>query len=199
MNHPDKQHLSSDQIAQQLGPYSRRRFLKGSVAVAMATSTVLTLGCGSPDPVQPDLKALSPTQQQLFARLTSVLLPTAGTTLFPVEQTPVLRNLDHLFEGLDEKVRGDLGGAIGLFEYGSLVLGGYFSRFSKLSDTDAVAYIESWQNGNSIQRGIITTLKKLVYASYWREESTWVAVDYDGPVSERWGIPSLGNAPLPAE
>lgn len=186
-------------VAQQLAPYSRRTFLKGGMAVAMATSVSLTLGCSSETALHPELTALSASQQSLFQRLIQILLPTAGTPFASAEKVPVLANINHLFDGLDPKVREDLGGALGLFEYGSLVLGGHFTRFTRLNDADAVAYIESWQSGNDIQRGIVTTLKKLVYASYWRDESTWAAVDYDGPVSVRWGIPSLGNAPLPAE
>lgn len=128
-----------------------------------------------------------------------LLLPVQDTDLVPTESVPVLANIDHLFAVLDKKLLGDLSLGIRLFEYAPLVTSGHFSRFTRLDDTSAIAYIEAWQNGNSIQRGIVTTIKKLVYACYWREEKTWAAVEFDGPVSDRWGLPSLGNAPLPAE
>ncbi len=191
--------MLSAQIEAGLGPLNRRAFLKAGLGAAVTVSSVLTLGCSSEAPVDSALKALSPSQQQLFQRFIAVLLPTQGTSLVPTESIPVLANIDHLFAGLDAKVLSDLSGATTLFEYGSVLLGGHFSRFTKLDDAGAIAYIDSWQNGNSIQRGIVTTLKKMVYASYWRDEKTWASVDYDGPVSERWGLPSLGNAPLPAE
>lgn len=189
----------SDRVAQELAPLSRRVFLKAGLGVAMATGTVMTLGCSSEPPVDSTLKTLTVSQQALFARLTEVVLPTRGTALAPISDVPVLANIDKLFSGLHPAVLDDLAGAIMLFEYGSLFMGGHFTRFTRLSDADAVAYIDAWQNGNSIQRGVVTTLKKMVYASYWRDEKTWAPVDYDGPVTVRWGLPSLGNAPLPAE
>ena len=199
MANSNNNQILSDQIQQDLAPLNRRAFLKAGVGLAVAGTAVLTFGCSSEVPVDPTLSGLSPSQQVLFQRLISVLLPTTGTAMTAVDQIPVLRNIDHLFSGLHPKVSEDLQGATTLFEYGSVVLGGHFSRFTKLGDDEARAYIEDWQNGNSIQRGVITTLKKMVYASYWRDEKTWVPVDYDGPVSVRWGLPSLGNAPLPTE
>lgn len=189
----------SAQIEAGLAPLNRRAFLKAGLGVAVAATSLMTLGCSSEAPVNAALKTLSASQQALFQRMIQILLPTKGTSLAPADSVPVLANIDHLFSGLDAKVLGDLEGATMLFEHGSLLLGGHFSRFTRLDDADALAYIESWQNGNSLQRGIVTTLKKMVYASYWRDEKTWAPVDYDGPVTERWGLPSLGNAPLPAE
>ena len=115
----------------------------------------------------------------------------------PLESVPVIANLDHLFSVMDPKVRSDLGTVVDLFEHASLVTGWHFSRFSRLSSEEAVAYIDAWQSGHPIQQGIITVLKKLVYASYWREEVTWKPLEFDGPVSVKWGLASLGEAPLP--
>lgn len=189
----------SARLAEDLAALSRRAFLKAGLVTAIGTSTLLTMGCSSEAPLDPGLKVLTPSQQALFARLVDVLLPTQGTAMADTRSVPVLANVDHLLAGLEPKVREDLGAAMMLFEYGSLVLGGHFSRFTRLDDADAIAYIEDWQHGNTIQRGVAATLKRLVYASYWRDEKTWAPVDYDGPVTVRWGLPSLGNAPLPAE
>ena len=189
----------SARLADDLAPLNRRAFLKAGLVTAIGTSTLLTMGCSSEAPLDPGLKVFTPSQQALFARLVDVLLPTQGTAMADTRSVPVLANVDHLLAGLEPKVREDLGAAMMLFEYGSLVLGGHFSRFTRLDDADAIAYIEDWQHGNTIQRGVAATLKRLVYASYWRDEKTWAPVDYDGPVTVRWGLPSLGNAPLPAE
>lgn len=189
----------SARLAEDLAPLNRRAFLKAGLVTAIGTSTLLTMGCSSEAPFDSGLKVLTPSQQALFARLVDVLLPTQGTAMADTRSVPVLANVDHLLAGLEPKVREDLGAAMMLFEYGSLVLGGHFSRFTRLDDADAIAYIEDWQHGNTIQRGVAATLKRLVYASYWRDEKTWAPVDYDGPVTVRWGLPSLGNAPLPAE
>ena len=145
----------SAQIQDGLAPLNRRAFLKAGLGVAVAASSVLTLGCSSEVPVDPALKALSASQQALFQRMTHILLPTKGTSLASVDSVPVLANINQLFSGLDAKVLGDLEGATMLFEHGSLLLGGHFSRFTRLDDAGALAYIESWQNGNSLQRGIV--------------------------------------------
>lgn len=194
---PSKQALAR-QVEQDLGGLSRRTLVKGVLLLTAGAATLGVAGC-SRKTSAPGLKVLTASEEPVFARLIQVLLPTSGTALAPVEKVPVVSNIDHLFQMLDPKVRSDLGSAVTLFEYGSLVMGGHFTRFPNLDDGAAVAYIDQWQNGGSIQRGIVTTLKKLVYASYWRDESTWPAVEFDGPVSVRWGLPSLGNAPLPVE
>ncbi len=199
MVNPIKNKALSAQVASQLAPFSRRSFIKAGIGVAVSSSSLLTLGCSSEPAIDSSLSALTASQQKLFSRLISLLLPTSGTDMTAVETVPVLGNINHLFASLESKVLGDLSGATTLFEYGAVLLGGEWSRFTKLSDAAALSYIEDWQNGNTIQRGIATTLKKMVYASYWRDESTWAPLDYDGPVSVRWGLPSLGNAPLPAE
>ena len=187
----------SEQVAAGLRPFSRRALLKGGTALALSASISLTLGCSQEHAVPSGLKVMTSGQKALFERLSQVLLPTAGTKMTPLEKVPVVENIDHLLMELPAHIRSDLGSAISLFDYGSLILGGHFSRFIHLNDADAIAYIDRWQNSNSIQRGIVTTLKKLVYVAYWRDESTWPPVEFDGPVSVRWGLPSLGNAPLP--
>ena len=78
-------------------------------------------------------------------------------------------------------------------------LGWHFSSFIKLDQASAVGYVDRWQSGNELQRGVMTALKKLVYTAYWRDERTWAAVSFDGPVSDKWGLKNLGNAPMPAE
>ena len=107
--------------------------------------------------------------------------------------------VDGILADMEPAVLADLDKAVTLFEYGSGLVTGRFSRFSTLSDADAVAVLDEWQNGASLQRGIATVFKKLVYLAYWRHPDTWSAVEFDGPVSVKWGLPSLGNAPLPAE
>ena len=36
-----------------------------------------------------------------------------------------------------------------------------------------------------------------VCVNYWRDQRAAARIDYDGPVTQKWGIPRLGNAPLP--
>lgn len=188
-----------NEIVSALAPMKRRRFL------TMAVHGLLVAGAGSlvsactESPVG-DMdagKALSSSQMAFFQRLAQILLPTDGTEMAPLESVPVLRNLDEMFNGMSAQIRSDLGKAIDLFEYGGLVMGWNFSRFTRMSEQDAVLYIDSWQAGHPVLLGIATVLKKLVYAAYWRDARTWGALQFAGPVSETWGLPSLGEAPLP--
>ena len=188
-----------NELESALVPMKRRRFM------TLTAHSALVLGMGSlvsscsrhpAGELEPG-KALSSEQVAFFTHFAGILLPTEGTSMTPLNEVPVIENLDHLFESMDPKVRSDLGMVVGLFEHAPLVTGWHFSRFSRLPEAEAVAYIDAWQSGHPIQQGIITVLKKLVYASYWRDDSTWKPLEFDGPVSVKWGLPSLGEAPLP--
>ncbi len=41
------------------------------------------------------------------------------------------------------------------------------------------------------------TLKGRVQLSYWANPASWEPLGYDGPMTKRLGLKSLGNAPLP--
>ena len=68
-----------------------------------------------------------------------------------------------------------------------------------LEQADAIRFFDNWSKGNTIQRTLSSVVKQFVYVSYWRDPATWGPIRFDGPVSDRWGIPSLGNTPLPVE
>ena len=182
-----------------LAPMKRRRFMSLTAhgTLVLGLGSVVTACSKHPVSEVSPGKVLSKDQVAFFTYFSRILLPTDGTEMVALEKVPVIANLDHLFMSMDAKVRSDLGMVIDLFEHASLITGWYFSRFSRMSPEDAVIYIDAWQSGHPIQQGIITVLKKLVYASYWREEITWAPLEFDGPVSEKWGLPSLGEAPLP--
>jgi len=38
---------------------------------------------------------------------------------------------------------------------------------------------------------------KLTHTGYWMDERTWPAIEFDGAVTKKWGIPSRGNQPAP--
>lgn len=199
MSNPIRSELLQDEIGQALAPMRRRRFLALAVHTTLVAGAGTVLAACSEHPVG-DVKggkALSAEQVAFFTHFSQIVLPTEGTDMTPLSSVPVIQNLDHLFSGMDSEVLSGLGMAIDLFEHGSLVMGWHFSRFSRMPTADAITYIDAWQSGHHIQQGIISVLKKLVYASYWRDERTWAPLSFDGPVSEKWGLPSLGEAPLP--
>jgi hypothetical protein len=44
---------------------------------------------------------------------------------------------------------------------------------------------------------VVSSLKMLLTLGYWQDIRTWPSLQYDGPVTEKWGIRRLGNAPMP--
>ena len=168
---------------------TRRRFLKwglvGSAGVAAAAAGGFALLRLSPldDRPKPDwADGLSRQEYHLFDRARVALLPTVGTDLTPSDQVPVVRNVQGILGFMDAATRK-------VFFHGK--------RFVDLDEATARDYFDAWSRGNVVQRTLGTVIKQLTYTSYWRDESTWGPVEFDGPVSDRWGIAYLGNAPLP--
>jgi hypothetical protein len=204
MNEPAKSPMSAtpeqpiDVLLAPLGAMTRRKWLKNVLVLTAASGAVYC--APSKQPVLPtDLTSLTPGEFSLFQKVIAIFLPVEKAGLLPAGQVPLMRNIDRLFKNIHPKVRGDLGIGLKLFQYGSIFLGWHFTSFDKLSDADAIAYCNKWQNGNMIQRGVFGALKQIVFMSYWREPATWGPIGYEGPVSRKNGYVSLGNAPLPLE
>jgi len=179
---------------------SRRGFLKAGMATASGIATLLTLGCSKQEEALPQgFESLLPQHIKVFRHLTKVLFPISHSSLLNPAQIPVVENIDRMLSGLDAELLKDLHGLIDLFNYGPYITEFKFRSFVELSEAEALDYLESWQNdGIFVQRAIVSTFKKFVYASYWREDQTWPAVEFDGPVSKAWQLQPLGNAPLPS-
>ena len=128
-----------------------------------------------------------------------MLLPLSGTRLASIDTVPVLHNIDAMMGLLSQSVRKELAAGLAVFDYAALVSGWHGKRFIDLDSNEAVAYFDRWSQGNSVQRALATVIKKFVYVAYWRDPATWPAIEFDGPVSDRWGLPSLGNTPMPNE
>lgn len=173
--------------------WRRRSFLRGSLMLAGAASSGLLLGC---QPANTPVGSAAPMLMKVLNRLEPVALPDVPP-LVPASRVDIDRYIQELLALMDPQILKDLDGAATLFEFGSSVLGWHFARFTSLADADVMEYVERWQNGVSMQRAIVTVFKKLLYASYWRDPATWVPLSFDGPVSVKWGLPSLGNAPFP--
>lgn len=197
---------AADKAAEPVSRLGRRPFLKavlwggaGLVAIAGGTFAVLRRSPVDDEPVPDWVKNLTAGEYHLFNHLIPILIPTAGSTLTPVDKVPVLRNIDHMFGMIVPHVRKDLNKGLVLFDNAAVISGWHGKRVVDLKPEEAAAYFDAWSRGNSIQRALESTVKKFVYSSYWREPVTWQPVEFDGPVSDKWGIAYLGNAPLPAE
>ena len=187
---------------------SRRRFLKTALAVSAAGIAVLggtfAFLARSPKDAQPkpaSIAALSDSEYHLFVAVCAAALPGEDNAqgLVPWTQLPVLANIYHLIAGVPADARGDVTKAFVLLDNAAIVSGLHGRRFVDLTVEDARAYLVAWNHGNEIQRAISNLARKLAYIAYWRESVTWPAIEYDGPVVAKWGLPRYGNAPLPLD
>ena len=142
---------------------------------------------------------LTPEERELLASFSETLIPTEGTSLVPISDVPVVDNIAAGMALFDEPTLEEVRTALKLFDYGPYVIGFHFKRFSKLSLPDREAYIRRWEDGVTIQRGVVDLLKKLSFIGYWQSIEACQAVGYRGPVSIEGGVPYLGNAPMPTE
>lgn len=182
-----------------LEPLSRRRFLSSSVHIAVTAGVVLALprqvlAAGKTDGMPPGIKHLSELEYRVFDKLRLVMLPTQKYSLPSSTEVPVMQNVDVWVGKLNQRTRLLLTLGAETIEYGSLYR---FSRFSHMPDDKAARHVHNWQTGNVMQRGVMSSLKMLVTLGYWQDTRTWPALQYDGPVTEKWGIRRLGNAPMP--
>jgi hypothetical protein len=171
-----------------LEPLSRRRFLTSGVRLAAAAGTLAALPAqvlAAETPGLPEgIKNITELEYRVFNKLRVIMLPTEKYELPSSEEIPVMQNLDVWVGKLNQRTRLLLTLGVQTIEYGSLYR---FSRFSAMSD----------KTGNVLQRGVMSSLKMLITLAYWQDIRTWPALQYDGPVTEKWGIRRLGNAPLP--
>lgn len=184
-------------VETQLSGLSRRHFLKAGLVLGTAAASALTYPvralADSTTPI--GIRYLSNTEYQLFDKLRIIFLPTQHFTNLPsTTQVPVMENLDHLVGRMNSDTRFLLGLGAKTLEYSTLYK---FSRFSSLSDKQAVNQVRSWQGGLAFQGGLVVSMKTLLGIAYWRDPRTWDALEYDGPVTAKWGIRRLGNLPVP--
>lgn len=198
-------YLLDKQLRADLRPLSRRRFLKaglllGGGALALAAGGFAVFRRSEQDrlPVPAGLKTLTAQEYLLFSRLARLILPTAGTTLADVASVPVVSHVDGLLAGLEPDIRKQLGMGLALFDNAAILTGGHWGRFVDLPDAEAAQYLHAWLNSTQLPlRAVAGAVTRLVKTGYWMDPTTWAAVEFDGPVSKKWGIASQGNTPLP--
>lgn len=178
---------------------SRRDFLKAasSLAVVASVGTGLLGAAQALADMPDDIRVMSASEYQVMHRLMEVALPTAGTTLVPPENLPVMQTLDAgLLDKMEPHLLAGLKEGIAYFNEGPRER--YGKSFVELSDTEAAAFCDAWADSDEIpRRALAMGLKKLVGLAYWAQPPTWEPLGYGGPVTERWGLKYLGNAPLP--
>jgi hypothetical protein len=181
-----------------LEPLSRRGFLRAGALTGVAFTTGCARLLGRKEaPEALKYGHLSEDEVRTATRLTEILIP-AEQHGFPsaTGEVPTVKNLDDMVGQMAPQVRELLGLGFWVFERRPMV-SFKFSRFSKLDDEEALAYVQAMQEGAFFERGLMTTLKTVITLNYWRDSRTWPGLDYWGPVTEKWGVTRLGNAPLP--
>ena len=183
-----------NQALQIVGRLSRRDFMAfAGTAVGVAAS-----GAASVAQAQaPALKSINPAEADIFRRVAEVVLPVGGSALAPWKPEALLGTLDAALLGtMAPHVLAGLKGGLQYFNEGPVAQHG--KRFTALDDAMATAFLDAWGNAKEVpHRALASGLKKLVQLSYWANPASWAPLEYDGPISQRNGLKSLGNAPLP--
>lgn len=199
-----------------LEPFGRRGFLR----TALIAGTTVLAGCANllggfggkkagsgalpavdtssaPERANAD-QSLSPAERAVFEKLVRAIMPLEAHGYLDAQTIPVMENIENMIRAMPPQLRDRLNLALTAFDAAAILLVSFkFRRFSVLSDTEALAYINSWHEGTFIQRGAMTSLKVIVCVNYWRDQRAAAKIDYDGPVTEKWGVPRLGNQLLP--
>ena len=174
---------------------SCRRFLQAasSIAVAAASLSATSSVAGI---LTADNK-MSALERQLLQKMLNISLPTKGSILVDPATLPVLDVLESaLLAGMAADIRAGLRGGIGYFNDSAKAE--YGKPFVALNDTDATRFVDAWSDGNTEpQRALAMGLKKLTVLAYWAIPNSWAPLGYNGPISDRAGLKSLGNAPEP--
>lgn len=183
---------------------ARRQFLKWGLGGVAAVTAVAAGGFAllrrSPRDDMPAPEwatGLSAAEYHLFERARVVLLPVEGTNLVDSATVPVVQNVQTTLSFLDPVTRKELGAGLSLFD--NVVVFSHGCRFVDLEAGPARELFDRWGEGSVLQRTLTTVIKQLVYSGYWQEPATWPPTEFDGPVSDKWGLPYLGNAPLPQD
>lgn len=178
---------------QRIALMNRRSFL-GFSAAALATATTAGL---PPSVHASELNAISTTESAVFVRLTQVTLPVEGSSLLPWTPEGLLQILDVALVGtMEPHILQGLKGGIAYFNDGPVAE--YGKTFIELSDEEATQFCDRWSDSGEVsQRALAMGLKKLVQLAYWANPASWEPLGYDGPMSQRLGLESLGNADLP--
>ncbi len=187
-------------LKEQLAPLSRRSFLRRSLGmvtgIAVYSATWQEASADEFIAVPSEISFLTPLEYRVLNKIREVFLHPEVLGMPSTVDVPVMQNIDLMISHLSKPVRANVNLAGKIFEYSPAYR---LSRFSGMSDEAALAHMEKWQHGYFFQRGLITSLKSVVALAYWRDQRVNPYLDYDGPVSLKWGVRKLGNAPMPTD
>lgn len=183
----------------QINGLSRRSFLKAAscLAVAVTVGSGLLGATNAFASLPEGIKVMSVGEYQVMHRLMEVVLVTEGTDLVPSSDIAVMQTLDAaLLATMAPDILQGLKGGIAFFNDGPKAT--YGKPFVELTNAQAAEFCDTWADSDEVSHRALTVgLKKLVGLAYWANPPTWEPLGYGGPVTEKWNLESLGNAPLP--
>lgn len=139
-------------------------------------------------------------EARVLERLVSAVLSVPEGSTWPTpDQVPILDRVEGVLAGLAPEVRDQLRLGLRLFNHSAVVMGLNGRPFVLLSDAAALEHCQAWEQGTPVQASLMHVLRSVVRLSYLRDDATWPAMHYEGPVSAPRRYPRLGNAPLPVE
>lgn len=163
---------------------SRRRFLKGTLALAGAAGAAPLLGgCGAAPGVGPDgrpLLFLDAREAAVMTALGDAIIPSQPA--FPgLAEAEVIRRLDEELSFVGESIGSDVHAAISVLEFAPFVYG-RLGRYSRLPTTARREVLTAMMGSRSeILRAVGTNLKLMLHFFYFAHPAVWPAMGYDGP------------------
>jgi len=193
---PNASNEAIDKAFALVGRMQRRDFLGfASAALGLAGAGTSLKAAAATD--VPALKSINADETRVFLRVAEVVLPVQSSSLTPWKPAELLGILDAALLGtMEPHILAGLKGGVAYFNEGPMKAHG--KRFVDLDDATATRFLDTWGDAPEVpHRALAMGLKKLVQLSYWANPGSWAPLGYDGPISKKNGLKSLGNAPMP--
>lgn len=174
-------------------PVSRRRFLRGALAIG---GLVLAAGGGGllalrgSAPSIDGLVCLSDHEYRTLARLAVALFPPGGAFAIGADRIDLARAFDAFLADEPESNVRDLRHALTWLEFGPVLYERRAATFSQLSEGDRLAHFEGWAaSGDLLRRQVALALRKFMNLVFYDSPEVWPSIGYDGPLFRKAGAP----------
>ena len=177
----------------------RRDFLRGSVfGGILLSSGFLFSGCGSYPEGRLALQVFTSKEFHILEKVMETFLPQLDDSVLSVSDARAVAFFDSLLVRAPQELVKNLKSLLWIFEHGTFLMAGKFSRFTKLSLQDRYEVLESFMKSDSaLKKTIYIALMKITMGMYYVNDKTWQSIRYDGPIKPRPGAPvAIGNSVL---
>lgn len=170
---------------------SRRRFFRLGAAgtIALGAGGLLawhSSGYEVPSAVSRRLANLSEKEYLIVEALADRILRSDDGALPPPREVDTALSVDALLSTLHPADRRDLLRLLHVIEHALPPWEGMLSRFTRLDGAEQDAVLEAMQSGSShLMRAGFEGIKSICALAYFRDDRTWEAIGYDGPLVGR--------------